>query len=183
MAAGRSSRFGSTKQLIEISGEPMVRRAAALARDVCGERVITVIGHDCGKVLDALGSDAGFVVVNDDYHRGLSGSIARGVRACAKDADAILLHLADQPLVTTVHLQALVDAWSGGDDEIVATAFDDTQGPPVLFPRGAFDDLQVLTGDNGARALLRDSRFNVRTVRFEPAALDIDEPGDLATLG
>ena len=183
MAAGRSSRFGSTKQLVDVSGEPMVRRAAIVARGVCGERVITVIGHDSAEVLEALGTDAGFVVVNDFYDLGLSGSIARGVRACAKDADAILVHLADQPLVTTVHLQSLVDAWSGRSDEIVATAYDDIRGPPVLFPRDAFDDLQKLTGDDGARALLRTNHYTIRTVRFEPAALDIDEPGDLATLG
>ena len=63
-----------------------------------------------------------------------------------------------------------------------ATAFAETRGPPVLFPRGAFDLLEKLTGDDGARAVLSDPRFTVHTVRFEDAAIDVDTPDDFAAL-
>jgi CTP:molybdopterin cytidylyltransferase MocA len=55
-------------------------------------------------------------------------------------------------------------------------------GPPVLFPRGAFDALGELTGDQGAKSLLQSSRFDVRTIPFEDAAIDIDTPADLDKL-
>ena len=182
MAAGSSSRFGSTKQIAEVSGAPLVRRAVAAARQVCGKEVLTVIGHDLEKVLAALGDDSGFVVVNDNYEQGLGSSIARAARACPDTVDAILVLLADQPLVTAGHLQALVDNWSGNDDEIMATAYSEISGPPVLFPRDTFQSLQLLTGDEGARSLLTDERFRLRTVSFEPAAIDIDTPADLVAL-
>ncbi len=148
----------------------------------CGSRVVTVVGHDWATVLRLVNSDSGFVVVNEDYENGLGTSIAAAARACQKYADAILLILADQPLVTVEHLQVLINSWSGADNEIVATAFFDTQGPPVLFPRGAFLALCSLTGDQGARALFHDNRFSLKTVRFEAAAVDIDTPADLAAL-
>ncbi|MDH4003964.1 MAG: NTP transferase domain-containing protein, partial [Gammaproteobacteria bacterium] len=88
----------------------------------------------------------------------------------------------DQPLITAHHLQALIDTWSGADDEIMATAFAGTTGPPVLFPRGAFEALGELSGDEGAKSVLRDPRFDVRTVPFEDAAVDIDTPTDLEKL-
>lgn len=182
MAAGRATRFGATKQLAELGGMPLVRRAAAAAQRVCGENVLTVIGHDMASVLSALGDDSGFVVVNDDYASGLASSIARAVAACRSDAGALLVLMADQALVTAEHLQSLLDAWSGGDDEIVATAYDGTAGPPVLFANGTFADLLALEGDTGARALFDDERFVLKTVLFEPAATDIDTAADLAAL-
>ena len=182
MAAGRSSRFNSTKQAAELSGMTLVQRATATARQICSNRVLTILGHDMATVLNAMGSESGFVVVNENYENGLGTSIATAARVCRKHADAILLLLADQPLVTAEHLQALIDNWSGSNDEIVATAFTNTEGPPVLLPSGTFDDLCLLSGDKGAHALFQDDRFRLKTVRFEAASVDIDTPADLAAL-
>jgi len=90
--------------------------------------------------------------------------------------------LADQPLITTAHLDALRTSWSGATDEIVATAFDDVLGPPALFPSGCFDELAALQGDAGARQLLQDPRFTVQRIAFADAAIDIDAPEDLNRL-
>ena len=182
LAAGRSSRFGSTKQAATLDGTPLVRRAIDTAASVCGDRVITVIGHDAATVCQAMDSDSGFIIVNEAYEEGLGSSMAAAARACGAYADALLLLLADQALVTAKHLQTLIDAWSGTDDEIVATAYDDTLGPPVLLPRATFSDLCALSGDRGAHALLSDDRFQLKTVHFEAAAVDIDTPDDLARL-
>jgi molybdenum cofactor cytidylyltransferase len=182
LAAGHSSRFGTTKQAVPLNGVPLVRRALDAATEVCENRVITVIGHDAAVVLKAMNANSGFVVVNEDYEKGLGSSIATAARVCYGSADALLLLLADQPLVTAQHLQQLIDTWSGSRDEIVATAYSGTQGPPVLFPHGAFDALRSLTGDRGARTILNDSRFSLKTVQFEQAAVDIDTPADLASL-
>jgi len=182
LAAGCSSRFGTTKQAVPLDSVPLVRRAVDMATEVCENRVVTVIGHDSAVVLKAMNSHSGFIVVNEDYADGLGSSIATAARVCRGSADALLLLLADQPFVTAEHLRQLIDTWSGSEDEIVATAYSGTQGPPVLFPRGALDALGSLTGDRGARAFFNDSRFSLKTVQFEPAAIDIDTPADLASL-
>jgi len=183
MAAGLSTRFGSTKQLAEAGGIPLVRRATAAAQQVCENRVLTVLGYDMPKVLAALGDDSGFVVVNDAYDSGLASSIARAVDACRADAAAVLVLMADQALVTAEHLQSLLDEWSGHENEIVATAYAGTAGPPALFARGVFADLVQIKGDTGARALFDDARFVLKTVLFEDAAVDVDTTSDLAALG
>ena len=182
LAAGSSTRFGTTKQTIEIDGVPLVKFALSAAAEACGDRTILVTGHDWRAVTGACAPLAGFLVRNDNFTAGLGGSIALGVRCVRHAADAILVVLADQPRITASHLAALVDAWSRADDEIVATAFAGTAGPPVLFPPSSFDDLAALTGDVGARQLLSDPRYTLKTVPFEPAAIDIDTPADLARL-
>ncbi|MBT8066337.1 MAG: nucleotidyltransferase family protein [Gammaproteobacteria bacterium] len=182
LAAGMSTRFGATKQVAKLDGVPIVQRAVQMATRVCGDRVITVIGHDASSVLRCMHTNSGFVVVNDDYQSGLGSSIAAAARACPEQTDALLVLLADQVLITESHLNALLECWSGTADEIVATAYAGTDGPPVLMPKATFADLRRLRGDTGARALFQDPRFRLQSVPFEDAAVDIDTPADLDAL-
>lgn len=182
LAAGRSQRFGRSKLLEAVHGKPLVRHAAEIARTVCGDRSILVTGHESSAVTAAAGDAPQFVIVNDRHEEGIGGSIALAARAVAHTADALLVLFADQPLVTARHVEALIAAWSGAEDEIVASAFSGTMGPPVLFPRGAFDALGALGGDEGAKRILRDPAFDLRSIPFEDAAIDIDTPADLEKL-
>ena len=179
LAAGSASRFGATKQLAELDGVPLVTRATVTAAAVCDNRVVLVVGHDWQAVAEAGLPDRGFLVHNDRYADGLGSSISQGARSLRHAAGAVLVLLADQPLVTAEHLRAVVAAWSGAGDEIVATEFDGSSGPPVLFARECFDDLANLTGDSGGKHLLSDKRFRTRMIRFDPAGVDIDESEDL----
>jgi CTP:molybdopterin cytidylyltransferase MocA len=175
LAAGTASRFGSTKQLADVGGSPMVRRAIEQASGVTGERTLLITGHDSTAVARACTGLPGFVTVNGEFARGIGSSVS----LLPPSASAILVLLADQPRVDAAHLQALVDNWSGDDDEIVATSYAGTRGPPVLFPRGCFADLAALDGDRGGRHLFGDSRFRLTTIACDAAALDVDVPEDL----
>jgi len=182
LAAGSSRRFGRHKLLEKVEGKPLVRQAAEIARAVCGERSILVTGYESAAVTVAAGDAPQFLIVNDRHEEGMGGSIALAARSVSHVADALILLFADQPLVTPRHVETLVRTWSGAQDQIVATAFSGTVGPPVLFPSGAFDALGRLSGDTGARSVLRDPRFDLGTVPFEDAAMDIDTPVDLERL-
>ena len=182
LAAGESSRFGSTKQLTAIDGEPLVGRAAHRAASVCGGNCVLVVGHDTRRVIAAAADRCRFLLVNDHYAEGMGTSVALAARALSPVADALLIVLADQPLVTAAHLGSLIDAWSGDDDEIVASRFDGTSGPPLLLPRRTFGDLRSLSGDRGARALLNDDRFRLTAIDCDDAGVDVDTPEDLRRL-
>jgi molybdenum cofactor cytidylyltransferase len=179
LAAGSSSRFGSTKQLTELNGISLITRAVRTANDVCGDNSVVVIGHDAAAVANEISTMQGFVIVNDHYSEGLGTSLARGVAAIRHVASAVVVMLADQPGITTRHVADLVNKWNGDSNQIVATTFADTNGPPVLFPAGCFEDLQALRGDAGGKHLFDDPRFELMTVAFEAAAVDIDRPADL----
>jgi molybdenum cofactor cytidylyltransferase len=180
LAAGASTRFGRTKQLEQFEGLPLAAGAVRKAEAVCGERTVLVTGKDWKEVASACKPLAGFFVINNDYEQGLATSIACGVRAVAESADGILLMLADLPLVTTEHLGNLVKSWTESPQSIVASAFEDSLGPPVVFPRTDFEALLALRGDHGARPVIDANRDRVRAIACEEAAFDIDRPEDLA---
>lgn len=174
LAAGGGSRFGGNKQLQAYRGAPLVARAVRLAESVCGPRTLLVTGSDWRAVFDACKPLQGFLLRNTDWQSGIGNTIAAGTRAVTASADALLLLLADQPLITGPHLQALIDAWNGSPRHIAATAFAGLTGPPALFPARYFPALAALDGDRGAHPVLTAAGSNVLTVPFEPAAVDIE---------
>jgi len=182
LAAGSATRFGATKQLAEIDGKSLVEHAVEIANDVCQGRCLLVVGHNHQVVSAACRSEPGFMIVNDNHAAGLGTSLALAVKSIRHVASAVIVLLADQPRVTAQHVRALADSWSGSENEIVATSFAGTQGPPVLFPASCFDELAGLTGDMGGRHLFDDQRFRLSTVVFEPASIDIDTPEDLTQI-
>jgi molybdenum cofactor cytidylyltransferase len=182
LAAGRSERFGTAKLLAEYRGKPLLHHALSAAQGTCPGNICLVVGHNSEEIETAATGLADRVIINEAYATGIGSSIACGVRACREHADAILIMLADQPLVSCAHLDQLVDRWTGSPDEIIASRFSGTSGPPVLFASALFDQLEDLHGDVGAREILRKSSSILRTVEFGAAAVDIDTPADLEAL-
>lgn len=182
LAAGTATRFGATKQLAQVAGVPLVRQVVDVAAGSVGNRLAVVIGHDWEAVSTAIQPFDGFLILNDRYTDGIGSSLSLAVRTIRHVADAVIVVLADQPLISTAHLDALQTSWSGADNEIVVTAFDAVVGPPALFGKACFGELAALQGDTGARELLEDDRFAVKEVYCADAAIDIDEPADINRL-
>ena len=182
LAAGTSTRFGETKLVRNLHGKPLVQHALLASQGACEGRVTLVVGHDEAAVIAASSGHSDKVIVNCDHQQGIGTSISAGVRECRDGADAILIVLADQPLVTTAHLNQLIDHWSGAADEIIASSFEGVVGPPILFPKKAFDALCELNGDTGAKKILSNNEFHVRSIDFPPAGMDVDTPDDLRKL-
>lgn len=182
LAAGQAQRFGRVKLLEEFDGEPLIRHALDIAQSVFHDNSWLVTGHSAKDIEDAARSLAGHVLFNPEYAQGIGSSIACGATACSSRADGIVIMLADQPLINRSHLGNLVRRWSGAADAIIATEFAGVLGPPVLFGRDHFAELCALRGDTGAKQILETHMDAVDSVRFDPAAVDIDTPEDLARL-
>jgi molybdenum cofactor cytidylyltransferase len=104
-----------------------------------------------------------------------SRSLAQGVAAARTDgAGAVLIALADMPLIPAAHIRALVRQFDG---DRIATLADGAVMPPAIFGAAHFDALSRFDGDRGAAALLK----NAPTVPLDPLlAMDVDRPEDLA---
>lgn len=111
---------------------------------------------------------------------GIGDSIAIGVRATS-DAAGWLILPADLPLIKPASLQRVADALR--ENLIVVPHYRQQQGHPVGFSREYLTSLSALSGDIGAREIVRDARQrgNVLDMALTDAGAvrDIDQLSDL----
>ena len=179
LAAGAGSRFGGDK-LEALLGGMMIGEHSARALAACRcDWHVAVCGEDDSPLVSMLEALSYTRIVNAQPETGLSHSLALGARKAMQcEAEAMLVCLGDMPFVTTAHLDRLIAAFGSAEGHACITSQNDQiRMPPAIFPKSHFPDLLALTGDQGARPLLR-AAIGVPT---EPGLLaDIDTPGDLA---
>lgn len=182
LAAGASRRFGADKLLAEVAGKPVIRWSVDALSEFAGEIVVVVAAqHDA--VRDALHATSARLVVNEQATSGMGTSLACGVRALGPEVDAVLVVLGDEPGLTRRHHARVLDRYRAGGVAIVAPMYGGGPGHPVLFDRGVFPELLVLTGDTGARAVVNRDPRRVATIEMgESHPIDVDTPADLARL-
>ena len=176
LAAGAASRFGSTKQLADIDGKPMLQHCIDQANNVLPGMVFTVLGHQHQNI--AANITGSQLILNPDWQEGVGKSIATGATYLKADYDAILVLLADQPRVKSRHLHQLIRLFD--DRRPVCSYYHESGGVPAIFPRVNFDALGRLSGDQGAKVLLKGMADDLLRLPLPEASFDIDRPDDLA---
>jgi len=186
LAAGQGRRMGGPNKLLaEIDGRSLVRGAAEAALGSRASSVTVVTGHEPRAIEMALDGLPVVFRFNPDYRDGLSTSLRSGIAALPADADAVLVLLADMPLVTAALIDRLIEAFeAGAKAPIVVPTFGGRRGNPVLWPRRFFAELMQVEGDVGARHLIGAHAGEIVEVEIgEAAALDLDTPEALASRG
>lgn len=185
LAAGESSRFGQSKQLLLWRGEPFVRQVAYTALNAGLSPVVVVTGADDAKICHALAGLSVMVVHNPDWEQGQSTSIQVGLRRLLNHTGGAVFLLADQPQVPIDLIRTLVETHSGSLAPVVVPLVGGRRANPVLFDRVTFKDLMALRGDIGGRALFSGaSQYPVSWVPWHDAGLllDVDTPADYKRL-
>ncbi|HJZ47478.1 MAG TPA: nucleotidyltransferase family protein [Roseiflexaceae bacterium] len=184
LAAGASSRMGRPKQLLDWGGRPLVHAAAETALAAGLDPVLVVVGGAATEVEGALAGLPLRIVANPDYAAGQSTSLRAGVAALGPTAEAAVVLLGDQPLVTAAIVEQIIAEWHASGAPIVAPVYAGQRGNPVLFARAVFPELLAIQGDQGARAVLAADRARVRLVAFDdPRPLaDVDTLEDYERL-
>jgi molybdenum cofactor cytidylyltransferase len=178
LAAGASARFGAPDKLIQpLAGRPLLLHAAERLQALPFQRRLAVVARADGaggRLLRTIGFE---LVENDAAHTGLASSIRAGIRAAREsESESALIALADMPFVPADHFAALVERLTAADAAVASHAAG-RKTVPAAFRRGLFAQLLGLTGDAGARDLLRAAT----PLPIAPTHLaDVDTPDDLA---
>ncbi len=186
LAAGTSSRFRAadpsvaTKLVARLDDVPMVRHVVLAALASRARPVVVVTGHARREVEAALETlDVGFAH-NPGFALGLSTSLKTGLAALPSDLDGALILLGDMPRIGPALLDRLIDGFSTAPGiDAVVPVHGGRRGNPALIGRGLFGPAASLTGDEGARRLLRNIGVLEIDVSDEAVALDIDHPDAL----
>ena len=181
LAAGGSRRLGTPKQLLRIRGRRLLSRVIDAAEAVTPGRVIVVIGADRLKMRSLIRRHhpGAHSVDNSQWADGMAGSLQAGLAVLPTRATAAMLLLSDQPAVGAASLRRLAGAWRRRPGKAAAAAYGGVLGVPAILPRSLWREARRLSGDEGARKLLRTRGMAATVVDMPEATWDIDTLEDL----
>jgi len=183
LAAGAGSRMGGRpKSLLELGGVPLIRRQLIALSGAGVDEVVVVLGHHAQAIEAAVREFPVTLVRNPAPDDGQASSVRVGLAALGGKLDAVIVALADQPLINAQDITALIGAFKKrGTASMVVPRVDGEPGNPVICEAALRDEW--LAGEaNGACRRWRDAnpeRVHWLDTDNRRYRIDIDTPEDL----
>jgi nicotine blue oxidoreductase len=180
LAGGEGRRMGGPKALLPMGGTSFLAHACLLLTRPRVAAVVAVIGAEAERVRAETRLPEGVIVVeNEKWREGMLSSVWCGLDAAeAQDADGILLHPVDHPVIAPETVDRVLAALHRGAFAAVP-AHEGRRGHPGGFGREAFGALRAAPVNRGARAVLADHRARVVEVAGDPGCLlGVNTPED-----
>jgi molybdenum cofactor cytidylyltransferase len=189
LAAGAGSRLGGRpKALLELGGVPLILRQLIALSGAGVDEVVVVLGHHGDAVEAAVRAFPITLARNPRPDEGQVSSVRVGLKALSPKLDAILVALADQPLIDAQDITALIGAYKKrGDAAMVVPRVasgdggEALPGNPVIFDAALRDEWLSGAADLACRRW-RDAHpqrvrwFDTDNRRYR---VDIDTPEDI----
>ena len=184
LAGGASRRFGAgNKLLADVGGEPLIRHVTTHILQSRVGHVVVVTGFQHERIEAALAGLPVHCIHNPRHLEGMGTTVAAGIRALSDDVQTALVTPGDLPELSAQLIDRLIAiATASGGERIVFPALPSgEQRNPVLWPKRYFPELAALSGDAGARGLVKAHAAQALPVLMTAleAFADIDRPEDL----
>ena len=179
LAAGTASRMGEHKLLLEVGGEPLIRRSVRSLLGAGFGRVTVVVGREPERIEAALAGLPCAFALNPDYAtQGMERSLRAAVLGTPLGSDGLLFTLADMAFVSSATHRSLLETFERERPLVAASRYGEVIAPPHLFSHELFGVLG--TPGNGAKPLILQHLERVAFVEQPPEGLfDVDTPEDL----
>jgi len=185
LAAGLSRRMGAeNKLLLNWHGAPLIAHVTRTYLAALGGAVTVVTGHQAEHVTAALAGLPVSICHNADFASGQNSSVVAALSQ-PTSADATLLGLGDQPLLTTDNLHWLMSMHHALDPaKITIPGRDGARGNPIVIPAALRPPLLENPSAPGCRRFTRDHPELVTMAQTtEPGFFtDIDTRADYLAL-
>jgi molybdenum cofactor cytidylyltransferase len=184
LAAGNSSRLKTPKQLLRYRSQFLLSHIINSAETMTPNQVLVVLGSHALKLRLLLRRHHPdiYSITNAEWEQGMGSSLSVGLSAMPERAKAVLVLVSDQPFVGIKPLNRLVHTWVRRPSNIAAAYYKTNLGVPAILPRKVWTDARNLTGDIGARQLLRESAMPISAVPMPEAIFDVDIQKDAENL-
>jgi CTP:molybdopterin cytidylyltransferase MocA len=185
LAAGSGSRIGHRpKSLLELGGVPLIRRQIIALSGAGVDELVVVLGHYAELIEPAVQTFPVTVVRNPEPDAGQVSSQRIGLAALTGRLDAVIVALADQPLLNAQDIGALIGAWKQrpAGAAVVYPQVGGERGNPVIFSAEVREQILAGAVDVGCRQWQAAhaeavAPFVTDNRRYK---VDIDTPEDLA---
>ncbi|MBT8305747.1 MAG: nucleotidyltransferase family protein [Maribacter sp.] len=184
LAAGASSRMQQPKQLLAWGRSTLLGNAINMALDSHADDVYVVLGNKSEMIKEHCSTSNVHWLYNKNWKRGMGSSISCAINhilGSKKRYTGILITLCDQPLIDSEYLNEMIDTLINGDRGIVATAYNNRSGVPVLFHNTYFDKLSKLDNDFGAKKIIAANLQDVFAIDPKGKEKDLDTAEEYQT--
>jgi molybdenum cofactor cytidylyltransferase len=182
LAAGRSSRMGEPKALLEIDGETFLERAIdVLVEGGCSSVTVVLAPGESGRRTGEIARRKRTrPVENPRADAEQIDSLRIALEALPEDAEATVVLPVDHPLAEAKTVQELVRGFRASGQPIVRPVYNDRPGHPVLFARDLWDELAGPDLLDGAREVVHRHAAEILDVMIgdRGVSVDIDTPED-----
>lgn len=174
LAAGESKRMGKPKQLMPFGRSTILEQTIDNLLNSEVSEVIVVLGYRAEEMIKTVAIKPVKVVINPAYHQGMSTSIVTGLNLVDDGAQAVMLALADQPLVDSKTMNRLIDEFFNHDKGIAIPVYQGRRGHPIIFSIKYKGELLKLKGDIGGRQIIKQHPDDVLEVAVGCESINID---------
>jgi molybdenum cofactor cytidylyltransferase len=182
LAAGKSSRMNSIKQLEKINNKTLLNITLEKVKNIFSENIFCVLGANYDIIIKESITENIEFIDNPNFEDGLSSSIIAGINYFKKkklNFDGIFILLADQPGIEVTYLDKMINLFKENNGTIIASNYGKKIGVPVIFPKKYFTDLLLIKGDKGAKDFINDKRNKIICPKIKTNFFDIDTKEDL----
>jgi molybdenum cofactor cytidylyltransferase len=187
LAAGQSSRFGSDKLLAKMSdGRPVIAHSLAPLQAIARKYQLTlcvITRADNPALINYLTEKNILHTICPDAHLGMGHSISYGIKI-NQVSKGWMVSLADMPALSLHVMEALMHNIIKHPEDIVRPSFleDGRKIPahPVYFPQKYGFELSQLTGDDGAKTIIKQQ--TLLDIIDQACLIDVDTPAALQQL-
>jgi molybdenum cofactor cytidylyltransferase len=179
LAAGSSSRMGTSKQLLQVGGETLLERVVTCSLNSKISNVTVVLGSNSEIHSRVLKNKRVQVLVNPDWALGVGNTIKFSLKKLLENninVQGVMFMVCDQPHISTVHLNNIIDRFIEESPVAVASQYKGTYGVPAIFDRIAFSNLLSISDQAGAKTVLQNWEGDLRLVSFNGGEIDLDTP-------
>lgn len=175
LAAGKSTRMGSPKPLLDWFGEPLIVAQIAALRDGGVARTVVVTGAHAEATASLVRDMAGVTVAhNADYARGKATSVRTGAAAVSDDCDAVVLLAVDQPRPAWVIQLALASHRRSGAP-ITSPRHGGHGGHPLVFSAAILPELRAVEDAKlGVREIMQAHEPEINRLVFDSPIVRFD---------
>lgn len=173
MASGYGRRMGKDKLLLPFRGKLLVEHIMEKVME-CDFYNRIIVARD--KRILSLGAKKGIKAIeNNSAHNGQSQSIKLGIKNTLK-GNGYMFFTGDQPLIQIGTIRLLMDAFNKNSNSIIVPRFGDKRGNPVIFPVRFVEELMLIEGDKGGKAVINNHIKDIIFVDIENEyeLMDID---------
>lgn len=177
LAAGKSRRMGSCKQLLPLGDRTVIARCLDTLVAAGINEIVVVVSPEGRDVAEAARKHPVHIMVNPESGGDMASSVRAGHDALTADARGVIVFPCDYPLVSAGTISSQIDEHGNSPSSIIIPCHRGKRGHPLLFPRTILNEL---TNGLTLRDLVRQDPDRIRCLDVDDRGVlfDMDTPED-----